>query len=329
MGALINGVWSSGNVGSTTDGRFVRESSQFRHWITPSGSPGPTGTGGYAAEAGRYHLYVSLACPWAHRTLIARRLLGLEAAISVSVVHWYMGNSGWTFEDGAGVVPDPILSAKYLHQIYTASASNYTGRVTVPILFDKASRSIVNNESPDILRMLNSAFGGLTAQVIDLYPSSLRNEIDAINSLVYDHINNGVYKVGFATTQSAYETAFVSLFDALDQLEQRLARRRYLCGRQLTEADIRLFTTLVRFDAVYVGHFKCNRRRLVDYPNLWAYTRDIYQHPEIGPTVNMLHIKRHYFESHSILNPLGIVPMGPDVDFNAPPAGRDDLSDLD
>lgn len=240
-----------------------------------------------------------------------------------------MGNSGWTFEDGEGVVPDPIFGAKYLHQIYTASAGNYTGRVTVPILFDKVSRSIVNNESSDILRILNSAFGRLTAQVIDLYPAGLRTEIDAVNWPVYEHINNGVYKAGFATTQSAYEAAFVSLFDALDQLEQRLARRRYLCGRQLTEGDIRLFTTLVRFDAVYVGHFKCNRKRLIDYPNLWAYTRDIYQHPEIGPTVNMLHIKRHYFESHSTINPLGIVPLGPEIDFDAPPAGRDDLSDLD
>jgi glutathionyl-hydroquinone reductase len=329
MGALINGVWSSGNLASTTDGRFVRESSRFRHWVTPSGCAGPTGTGGYGAEVDRYHLYVSLACPWAHRALIGRRLLGLEAAISVSVVHWYMGNSGWTFEDGAGVVPDPIFRAKYLHQIYTASTSDYTGRVTVPILFDKVSRSIVNNESSDILRILNSAFAGLTAQVIDLYPPNLRKDIDAVNSLVYDNINNGVYKAGFATTQSAYNAAVVSLFDALDQLEQRLARRRYLCGRQFTEADIRLFTTLVRFDAVYVGHFKCNRRRLVDYPNLWAYTRDIYQHPGIGPTVNMLHIKRHYYESHSTINPLGIVPIGPDIDFNAPPAGREDLSDLD
>jgi putative glutathione S-transferase len=329
MGALINGVWSSDNLGSTTDGHFVRQSSRFRHWVTPSGSPGPTGIGGYAAEVGRYHLYVSLACPWAHRTLIARRILGLEAAISVSVVHWYMGNSGWTFEDGAGVVPDPILHAKYLHQIYTASANDYTGRVTVPILFDKVSGSIVSNESSDILRMFNSAFGGLTGPVIDLYPSGLRSDIDAVNSLVYDRINNGVYKAGFATTQSAYEAACVSLFDALDQLEQRVARRRYLCGRQFTEADIRLFTTLVRFDAVYVSHFKCNRKRLVDYPNLWAYTRDIYQHPEIGPTVNMLHIKRHYFESHATINPLGIVPIGPDIDFNAPPAGREDLSDLD
>jgi glutathionyl-hydroquinone reductase len=318
MGALINGVWSSANHASTVDGRFVREPSRFQNWITPSGCPGPTGVGGYPAEAGRYHLYVSLACPWAHRVLIARRILGLEGTISVSVVHWHMGSDGWTFEVGPGVIPDPIFRAQYLYEIYTSSAGAYTGRVTVPILFDKASRSIVNNESSDILRMLNSAFPVSSEDVIDLYPAELREDIDAVNALVYDNINNGVYKAGFATTQSAYEDAVISLFDALDLLEQRLAGRRYLCGEQFTEADIRLFTTLVRFDAVYVGHFKCNRRRLVDYPNLWAYTRDIYRQRGIDTTVDMLHIKRHYYESHLNINPYAIVPLGPCIDFFAP-----------
>ena len=318
MGKLINGTWDPGVHRASSAGRFVRESSAFRHWVTADGSPGPTGQGGYRAEAQRYHLYVSLACPWAHRTLIVRRLKGLEQSISVSVVHWLMGEDGWTFDAGPGVIADPIHRAHFLHQIYSSAVPDYTGRVTVPVLYDKASRTIVNNESSEIIRMFNSAFAGTEDATPDLYPKALRRDIDAVNDWVYESINSGVYKAGFATTQTAYESAVSSLFDMLGQLEQRLAARRYLCGDRMTESDIRLFTTLVRFDAVYVGHFKCNRRRLIDYPHLWAYTRNLYQHPGIGDTVNMYHIKHHYYESHRQINPTGIVPIGPDIDFDDP-----------
>src|SRR6266404_5060798 len=266
VGLLVDGVWQDAWSDTTsTGGRFVRKDSAFRNWLTADGAPGLSGTGGFSAAAGRYHLYVSLACPWAHRTLIMRGLKGLEAMIGVSVVHWRMLDKGWTFEDGPGVIPDPINHAHFLHQVYTAADSAYTGRVTVPVLWDKERGTIVNNESSEIIRMLNSAFDGLGAKANDFYPRDLRAEIDALNIRIYDGVNNGVYKAGFATTQGAYEEAVKPLFDTLDWLEQRLSRTRYLCGERLTEADIRLFTTLIRFDPVYFGHFKCNLRRIADY----------------------------------------------------------------
>jgi putative glutathione S-transferase len=286
--------------------------------VTRDGKPGPSGKGGFKAEPGRYHLYVSLACPWAHRTLILRRLKGLEAMIPVSVVHWLMLEQGWTFEQGPGVVPDPVHHAALMQQVYLAADRGYTGRVTVPVLWDKHTGTIVSNESSEIIRMFNSAFDDVGALPGDFYPVHLRDDIDAVNQRVYDTVNNGVYKAGFATTQQAYEEAVLPLFDSLDWLEARLAQQRYLVGGQLTEADWRLFTTLVRFDAVYVGHFKCNLRRIVDYPNLWNYTRDLYQTPGVADTVDMAHIKRHYYESHRGLNPTGVVPAGPALDFTAP-----------
>jgi putative glutathione S-transferase len=319
MGLLIDGRWHEAWYDTaSTGGRFQRQASAFRHWVTVDGSPGPSGSGGFRAEAGRYHLYVSLACPWAHRALIMRRLKGLEDAISVSVVHWLMAGEGWTFQDGPGVVPDGVNGARVLHEVYTAADPRYTGRVTVPVLWDKQRRTIVNNESSEIIRMLNAAFDGVGAAPGDYYPAALRAEIDALNARIYDTLNNGVYKAGFATTQAAYDEAVVPLFGTLDGLEGLLGTRRYLVGDQLTEADIRLFTTLVRFDAVYVGHFKCNLRRLVDYSNLWAYTRELYQWPGIAATVDFQHIRRHYYESHRTLNPSGIVPAGPLLDFDQP-----------
>ncbi|MFC0399930.1 glutathione S-transferase family protein [Paraburkholderia rhizosphaerae] len=319
MGLLIDGKWHDiWYDTASTGGRFVRKDAVFRNWVTPDGAAGPSGHAGFRAESGRYHLYVSLACPWAHRTLIMRALKGLEASISVSAVHWLMLDDGWTFADGPGVVPDTVNGARLLRDIYTAADPAYTGRVTVPILWDKQQDTIVSNESSEIIRMLNSAFDGLGAKAGDYYPVALREEIDAINARVYDTVNNGVYKSGFATTQQAYEEAVVPLFDTLDWLESRLATQRFLTGGQLTEADIRLFTTLVRFDAVYFGHFKCNLRRIADHPNLSAYTRDIYQHPGVASTVNFEHIKRHYYESHRTINPTGIVPRGPLLDFTAP-----------
>jgi len=316
MGLLVNGQWQDRWYDTkSTGGRFVRKDAVFHNWVTADGTAGPSGTAGFKAEAGRYHLYVSLACPWAHRTLILRALKGLEDMISVSVVNWLMREEGWTFVDGPGVVPDRINHARVLHQVYTAADRHYTGRVTVPVLWDKKQQTIVNNESSEIIRMLNSAFDDIGARPGDFYPAALREEIDAINARVYDTVNNGVYKAGFATSQQAYEEAVVPLFDTLDWLESRLATRRFLTGDRLTEADIRLFTTLIRFDAVYVGHFKCNLRRIVDYPNLSAYTRDIYQLPGVAGTVNFEHIKRHYYESHPSVNPTGIVPLGPLLDF--------------
>jgi putative glutathione S-transferase len=320
---LVNGKWQDvWYETASTGGRFVRKDAAFRNWVSAdAGSPFP-------AEAGRYHLYVSLACPWAHRTLIMRALKGLDQMIDVSVVHWLMLDQGWTFEDGPGVVPDTVNGARLLQQVYIAGAPNYTGRVTVPVLWDKKRGTIVSNESSEIIRMLNSAFDGVGAKPGDYYPQALRAEIDAINARVYDTLNNGVYKSGFATTQAAYEEAVRPLFDTLDWLEDILATRRFLTGDRLTEADIRLFTTLIRFDAVYVGHFKCNLRRIVDYPNLWAYTRDIYQLPGIAATVNFEHIKRHYYESHRSINPSGIVPAGPMLDFDKP-HGRERIGDAD
>jgi putative glutathione S-transferase len=323
MGMLVDGKWHDVWYDTgTTGGRFVRSDSQFRNWITDDGSAGPSGEGGFKAEPGRYHLYVSLACPWAHRVLIVRALKGLEEMIPVSVVHWLMVEDGWTFADAPGVAPDPIHDARFLHQVYTAAQPDYSGRVTVPVLWDKQRRAIVNNESSEIIRMLTRAFDGVGAEPGDFYPAGLRAEIDAVNARVYDGCNNGVYKAGFATSQAAYEEAVTGVFDTLDWAEELLSRRRYLAGDSLTEADIRLFTTLVRFDEVYHGHFKCNRRRIVDYPNLWAFTREIHQLPGVSATVNMEHIKRHYYESHRTINPTGIVPVGPAPDFWEP-HGRD------
>lgn len=315
MGMLMDGVWrAKAPFVTAKSGAFERADSAFRNWVTPDGSPGPSGEGGFKAEAGRYHLYVSLACPWAHRALIFRALHGLEDAISLSVVNWLMLDDGWTFVEGEGVVSDPIHNARFLHQVYTAAAPRFTGRVTVPVLWDKAQGTIVNNESSEIIRMLDTAFGGTGAH----YPEALRPEIDALNARIYDTLNNGVYKAGFATTQKAYEEAVHPLFETLDWLEERLSRKRYLCGDTITEADWRLFPTLLRFDPVYVGHFKCDRRRIADYPALSAYLRELYQWPGVRPTVNFSHIRRHYYESHASINPSGIVPVGPVLDLDAP-----------
>jgi glutathionyl-hydroquinone reductase len=318
MGLLVDGVWQDAWYDTAqTGGRFVRQESQFRNWVTPDGAPGPNGEGGFRAEPGRYHLYVSLACPWAHRTLIFRKLKGLESMISLSVVHWLMGDQGWTFAAGPGVTPDPIHGAEYLYEVYTAANPNYTGRVSVPLLWDKAKGTIVNNESSEIIRMFNAAFDGVGATPGDFYPPDLRPEIDALNERIYATVNNGVYRAGFATTQHAYEEAVGPLFETLDWLESCLDSRPYLCGERPTEADWRLFTTLVRFDLVYVGHFKCNVRRIEDYPNLWAYVRRLYAHDSVAETVDPWHIKAHYYQSHKTINPSGIVPVGPAIDFGA------------
>jgi len=317
MGLLVDGVWQE-DVSRTTNGRFVRPNTAYHNFVTPDGSPGPTGKGGFAAEAGRYHLYISLACPWAHRTLIFRALKRLEDVISVSVVHHYLGADGWTFLAEDGATADTLYGLDYLHQIYTKADPGHSGRVTVPVLWDKKTSRIVNNESADIIRMLNSAFDGVGAKPGDYYPEELRAEIDDVNKRVYDTLNNGVYKAGFAGSQVAYDEAVAPVFETLDWLEGRLAKSRYLVGDRLTEADWRLFTTLLRFDPVYHTHFKCNLRRLVDYPALWDYTRRLYQHPGIKPTVNFDHIKDHYFQSHRWINPTGIVPKGPIVDFDVP-----------
>ncbi|KQQ31193.1 glutathionyl-hydroquinone reductase YqjG [Methylobacterium sp. Leaf123] len=320
MGLLVEGAWhDKGYDTAKSGGRFERSAAAFRNWVTPDGTPGPTGEGGFIGEAERYHLIVALACPWAHRTLIVRRLKGLEA-ITVSVVSPYMGEEGWVFRSEAeGGVPgstaEALFGAKRLYELYVRAKPDYSGRVTVPVLWDKQRETIVSNESAEIIRMLNGAFG---AGGPDLYPEALRGEIDAINERVYDRVNNGVYRAGFATKQAAYEDAFTALFAELDAIEDRLGRQRYLCGSVLTEADIRLFTTLVRFDAVYVGHFKCNRRRIADYPNLSNYLRDLYALPGVAETVNLDQIKRHYYGSHPGINPTGIVPLGPELDFAAP-----------
>ena len=325
MGHLADGKWQDGLFDpKSSGGRFIRPETYFRNWITPDGSAGSSGAGGFKAESGRYHLYVSLACPWAHRTLIFRKLKGLEDFISVSVVHWLMGADGWTFDAGPGVVPDSVNGAAKLYEIYLKAKPDYSGRVTVPVLWDKETGGIVNNESSEIIRMFNSAFDGIGAKQGDYYPEALRPQIDALNAEIYGRVNNGVYKAGFATTQAAYEEAVVPLFDMLDRLEDRLSTHRYLMGDRLTEADWRLFTTLLRFDPVYVGHFKCSIRRLIDYPNLWAYARELYRMEGVRDTVNFTHIKRHYYESHRTINPAGIVPAGPKLDFDAPP-GRNYL----
>lgn len=317
MGLLVDGQWVDQWYDTKkTGGRFVRTQTQFRNWITADGSAGPTGQAGYKAEANRYHLYVSLACPWASRTLMIRTLKGLEDMISISVVHPLMLENGWTFEEGEGVIGDPIFQARYLHQVYTAVKPDYTGRVTVPVLFDKKTKTIVNNESSEIIRMLNTAFDDLGAKSGNYVPDQWLEEIDAVNDFVYHRINNGVYKAGFATKQEVYEEEVASLFAALDQMEERLAGQDYLVGNRLTEADIRLFTTLVRFDTVYFGHFKCNLKPLTAYPKLWAYTKRIYQLPGMAQTVNFDHIKRHYYGSHKTINPTGVIPAGPILDWD-------------
>ncbi len=319
MGLLVDGKWQDQWYDTKkTGGRFERSAALFRNWVTADGSPGPSGSGGFEAAPGRYHLYVSLACPWAHRTLIFRRLKGLEGMIDVSVVHWHMAEEGWTFATDEAATGDRLYGLDHLHALYTKAKSDYSGRVTVPVLWDKRRETVASNESSEIIRMFNSAFDGVGAKPGDYYPKALRAEIDAVNARVYDTVNNGVYKAGFATTQDAYEEAVSELFSSLDWLEDRLSRQRYLAGDRITEADWRLFTTLIRFDPVYVGHFKCNLRRLVDYPALWAYTRELYQHPGIAETVSFHHIKHHYYGSHETINPTGVVPLGPLIDYAEP-----------
>ncbi len=320
MGQLVNGVWSSEWYDTkSTGGAFRRSTSAFRNWITPDGSPGPSGEGGFKAEAGRYHLYVSYACPWAHRTLIFRALKGLDGLIEVSAVHPDMLDDGWTFDQGFdGATGDKLFGSEFMREIYLRADPEISGRVTVPVLWDKQRDTIVSNESAEIIRMFNSAFDDLTGNRDDYYPEPLRDEIDAVNARIYDTVNNGVYKSGFATTQAAYDAAVAPLFESLDWLEERLSGQRYLVGDRLTEADWRLFTTLIRFDSVYHLHFKCNRRRIVDYPALWAYTRDLYQHPGVAGTVRLDHIVRHYHYSHETINPHRIIPINPKLDLLAP-----------
>ncbi len=326
MGLLVDGEWKDKWYDTkSTGGKFVRKDSAFRNWVTADGSAGPSGGEGFQAEADRYHLYVSCACPWAHRALIVRALKGLEGLISVSVVSPIMLEHGWSFNTAEGSTGDALFGASYLHEIYTKADPNYTGRVTVPVLWDKTTGTIVNNESSEIIRMFNTAFDALGATPGHYYPEDLRREIDALNPRIYDTVNNGVYKSGFATTQSAYEEAVYPLFESLDWLEGILENQRYLTGDTLTEADIRLFTTLVRFDPVYFGHFKTNIKMLKDYPALWAYTRDLYQHPGVAETVNMHHIQQHYYYSHRTINPTGVVPVGQGGDLTAP-HGRDGLT---
>lgn len=302
----------------TENGEFVRKDSQFRNWVTVDGSAGPGGKGGFKAEPGRYHLYVSYACPWAQRTLIFRKLKKLDDLITVSVVHPHMGPKGWDFRDYSGATGDTLYGYDYMHQLYTRADPCYSGIVTVPVLWDKQRETIVNNESAEIIRMLNSAFDEWGDNSIDMYPRQLHAEIDGINEWVYESVNNGVYRTGFASSQQAYEKNYDRLFEALDELEQRLSGQRYLVGDRITEADWRLFTTLLRFDAVYVGHFKCNKRRIADYPNLFNYMLELYQVPGIAETTNFEHIKQHYYYSHVELNPSRIVPKGPEQNLLQP-----------
>lgn len=320
MGQLVEGVWQDVWYDTkSTGGAFKRTNASYRNWITSDGSPGPSGEGVYKAESGRYHLYVSHACPWAHRTMIFRALKELTEHISVSVVHPDMLSEGWTFEtDDQGATGDTLFGLPFLRDIYTKDDPTVSTRVTVPVLWDKTRNRIVSNESSEIIRMFNSAFDQITGNRDDYWPTSLREAIEPVNARIYSTLNNGVYKSGFATTQAAYDAAVTPLFDTLDWLEDRLSTRRYLMGSTLTEADWRLFTTLIRFDPVYHGHFKCNRARIVDYPNLWAYTRELYQRPGVAETVNMSHIVRHYHYSHESINPHRIVPIGPNIDYHKP-----------
>jgi len=328
MGLLIDGKWHDQWYDTDkTGGKFEREAARFRNWVTADGSAGPAGEGGFKAESGRYHLYVSMACPWAHRTLIFRKLKGLEEHISVSVVHPDMVENGWEFRPDSEQHRDHLHGFQFMHQVYTRAAPDYSGRVTVPALWDKQRETIVSNESAEIIRMFNSAFNGLDGvrEDLDFYPDALKGEIDEVNERIYDTVNNGVYKAGFATAQDKYEQAYEALFESLDWLEERLSRQRYLVGGQLTEADWRLFTTLIRFDAVYFSHFKCNRQRIGDFPALSAYLRDLYQVPGVSGTVDIAQIKRHYYVSQRTVNPTQIVPVGPELDFSAP-HGRESLS---
>ncbi len=319
MGQLVDGVWQTARQDTRkTRGRFLRAATQWRDWVTRDGKPAEGRERGFKAEPGRYHLYVSFACPWAHRTLIVRRLKKLEDVVSVSVVHHFLGENGWTFEAEDGGTGDRLYGLDYLHQVYAKADPRYSGRASVPVLWDKKNETIVSNESSEIIRMLNSGFDEWGDAAVDLYPPRLRPQIDDINDLVYANINNGVYRAGFATSQEAYEEAFKDVFLALDEVERRLSRQRYLVGNRLTEADWRLFTTLVRFDSVYYSHFKCNLRRIVDYENLWNYTRELYQVPGVADTVDMRHIKQHYYRSHESINPTRIVPVGPEIDFDRP-----------
>ncbi|MBX2886328.1 MAG: glutathione S-transferase family protein [Granulosicoccus sp.] len=327
MGLLVNGQWQDSWYDTkSTGGKFQRTEASFRHWITADGTAGPSGDAGFQAEADRYHLYASYACPWAHRVLIYRALKGLESIIGVSFVHWYMAENGWTFEsDKDAIVADELHGSRWMHEIYTRADPDFTGRVTVPVIWDKKLNTIVSNESSEIIRMLNSAFDDLGATPVDFYPEHERESIDHINKRVYDTVNNGVYKCGFATSQSAYDDAVQPLFDTLNWLEKRLSTQRFLCGSEPLEADWRLLPTLLRFDLVYHGHFKCNLKQLKDYPNLSAYTRDLYQQPGIAHTCNFEHAKRHYLQSHDTINPHRIVPIGPSINFDEPHE-RDRLS---
>lgn len=320
MGLLVKGRWEDQWYDTTsTGGSFERTKAQFRNWVTADGQAGPSGVGGFKAQPGRYHLYVSLACPWAHRTLIFRQIKGLADHITVSVVHPDMMEQGWSFDASfPAATEDEILGKSFLHEIYTLVEADITTRVTVPVLWDKEQMTIVSNESSEIIRMFNGAFNGVTGNKIDLWPVQMRDDIETINDWIYSNINNGVYRAGFATSQHAYDEAVIGLFNTLDTIEDRLATQDWLLGDRITEADMRLFTTLVRFDTVYHTHFKCNRNRLVDFPNLWDHTRALYQHPSISPTVNMEHIARHYYYSHDMINPARIVPINAELDWHAP-----------
>ncbi|PJK01121.1 glutathione-dependent reductase [Lysobacteraceae bacterium NML91-0213] len=320
MGMMVEGRWRS-DVDRLVDasGALQRPSSVFRNWVTVDGAPGPTGEGGFKAESGRYHLYVARACPWAHRATLFRELKGLQEHIGLSVTHWLMGDDGWTFDPAPGVIQDPLHGAEALWQLYARSESAYSGRVTVPVLWDRQTSRIVSNESADIIRMFNSAFDVVGALDGDYAPTALVAEIDGLNERIYAGLNNGVYRAGFARSQEAYDVAVAEVFETLDWLEHLLSRQMFLCGDRLTEADWRLFTTLLRFDSVYHGHFKCNVRLLVDYPALWSYTRELYAHPAVAPTVDLDHIKRHYYCSHRHINPTGVVPAGPEIDFTVAP----------
>jgi len=316
MGLLQDGQWVDQWYDTkSSDGKFLREDSQFRHWITADSSRDSSQPSNFPAATDRYHLYISHACPWAHRTAIFRALKGLEKIISMSVVHWYMGEQGWSFQHDENAYGDEVNNAKFLHQIYTSASPNYSGRVTVPVLWDKATSTIVSNESSEIIRMMNSSFDHLGALPGDFYPQEKQKEIDSLNDRIYTAVNNGVYKAGFATTQEAYEQAVTSLFETLDWLEEQLREQKYLTGTEVVESDWRLFTTLVRFDAVYVGHFKCNIKRIADYPNLSRYLSDLLDYPGVSATIQMDHIKNHYYGSHPSINPSGVVPIGPALDF--------------
>ncbi|MBQ4835614.1 glutathione S-transferase family protein [Pseudoalteromonas luteoviolacea] len=317
MGLLVNGQWHDKWYDTkSSNGEFKREAAQLRNWITPDGEPGLSGEGGFMAQKGRYHLYVSLACPWAHRTLIFRTIKGLEEYIDVSIVSPDMLENGWTFDKAASSTGDALYDSEFMHQLYSKNKADYTGRVTVPVLWDKYQQRIVSNESSEIIRMFNDAFNHLTGNALDFYPQHLRNSIDEINAFIYENINNGVYRTGFATSQEAYEQAFGQLFNALDKVEHLLSENQYLVGDTLTEADWRLFTTLIRFDTVYVGHFKCNKRTIESYPNLSNYIRALFQYSGVAKTVDFYHIKRHYYFSHTMINPTQVVPQGPDIDYS-------------